>query len=128
MKTAITQGVRISVEVKYQADYRIPGGGPFFFAYFVSISNENDFSIQLLHRHWKIFDSNGTYRFVDGAGVIGAQPVITPGELYHYNSACDLQSGIGYMEGHYVMHQLDNKRIFNVEIPRFALELPFSMN
>jgi ApaG protein len=128
MKTAVTEGVRISVEVKFQPDYKFPGGGPYLFAYFVEIKNENDFGIQLLHRHWKIFDSNGTYRFVDGPGVVGQQPELKPGSSYKYNSACDLISGIGYMEGHYVMHRIDNHRIFNVEIPRFHLELPVSLN
>jgi ApaG protein len=35
--------------------------------------------VKLLFRKWTIFDSVGTYKIVEGEGVVGEQPIIEPG-------------------------------------------------
>ena len=80
MVTQIPEGVRVSVETVYQSEYSNPAQEHFMFAYKITIENLSDYTVQLMRRHWYIFDSNGTLREVEGEGVVGEQPVIEPGE------------------------------------------------
>ena len=84
--------------------------------------------IKLLRRHWHIVDSNGSYRDVDGDGVVGQQPVIEPGDNYQYVSGANLRSDMGKMYGSYEMENMFNKKIIEVTIPEFQLIAPFKMN
>ena len=70
METTTTKGIRISVETIYKHEYSDPENNKHVFAYRITIENQNDFSVQLLRRHWKIFDSNGIKREVEGEGVL----------------------------------------------------------
>ncbi len=128
MHSLITEGVEITVETFYQPDYSQPVRNEFMFAYRITLENHNSFSVQLLRRHWDIFDSNGEYREVDGDGVVGQQPVLTPGETFQYVSGCNLNSDMGKMWGHYDMINLFDQREFQVEIPAFKLVAPMKMN
>ncbi len=47
MVTAITQGVKISVETTYQDEYSNPENEHFMFAYRINIENLTDYTIQL---------------------------------------------------------------------------------
>ena len=80
MITTITDGVKVSVETQFQPEYSNPQGDHFMFAYKINIENLSDTTVQLLRRHWDIFDSNGIHREVEGEGVVGEQPVIEPGK------------------------------------------------
>ena len=128
MITKITDGVKISVETVYQSEYSNPGNDHFMFAYHITIENLSEYSVQLLRRHWLIYDSNGTKREIDGEGVVGLQPVIEPGEQHDYVSGCNLKSEMGYMEGSYLMLRKIDGTLFDVHIPRFDLVAPFRMN
>ena len=55
MISKISEGVEISVESFYQADYSNPANNEFMFAYRITIENHNSFSIKLLRRRWHIF-------------------------------------------------------------------------
>ncbi len=128
MVTAITQGVKITVDTFFQEGHSDPVNDHFMFAYRISIENLTDFSIQLISRKWRIFDSNGSYRVVEGEGVVGVQPVIEPGDNYQYVSACNLKTDVGSMEGHYDMIRLSDLFSFQVAIPKFELVAPFKLN
>jgi len=128
MVSKVSEGVLISVETFYQADYSNPQQGEYMFAYRISIENRNNFTIQLLRRQWYIFDSNGENREVEGEGVVGEQPVLKPGEQYQYVSGCNLKSEMGKMSGYYQMENLDAKTLFEVNIPPFELIAPNKMN
>ena len=128
MVTQITEGVKISVESVYQKEYSNPDNEHYMFAYRISIENLGTDTIQLLRRHWNIFDSNGTRREVDGEGVVGLQPVIAPGESHEYMSGCNLQTDMGYMEGEYQMMREMDGLIFEADIPRFILAAPYRLN
>tara|TARA_R100001015_G_C4616780_1_gene172988 strand:+ start:1471 stop:1725 length:255 start_codon:yes stop_codon:yes gene_type:complete len=84
--------------------------------------------VQLLSRHWYIFDSNGEYNEVKGEGVIGLQPIIDPGKSHEYQSYCNLRSDIGMMWGSYLMKKLSNEKLFEVQIPEFHLITPNRLN
>jgi len=126
--TKITDGVKISVETIYQPEYSNPANEHFMFAYRVNIENMTENSVQLLNRHWHIFDSNGTKREVEGEGVVGLQPIIEPGDNHEYVSGCNLKTDMGSMKGSYEMKRIVDDRKFRVKIPEFYLIAPYKMN
>ena len=128
MVSKISEGVEITVESFYQADYSNPAGNEFMFAYRITIENHNNFSVKLLQRHWKIFDSTGEYKEVEGEGVVGVQPVMQQGKQFQYVSGCSLRSEMGRMFGTYEMENLNTKNIFKVKIPPFDLVAPLKLN
>jgi ApaG protein len=128
MVSEISQGVKISVETYYQPEYSNPLTGEYMFAYRITIENSNTYPVKLLRRHWNIFDSNGSYKEVDGEGVVGVMPVIQPGDQYQYVSGCNLKTEMGKMMGHYLMENLKNKQQFDAVIPEFEMIAPFKNN
>ncbi len=128
MVAQITDGVKVTVETTYQPEYSNPANEHFMFAYKVQIENLSNYSLQLMRRHWHIFDSNGESREVEGEGVVGLQPVIEPGEMHEYVSGCNLQSDMGTMEGSYEMKRMVDDEIIVVQIPKFSLIAPFRLN
>lgn len=128
MVTKITDGVKISVETIYQPEYSNPANEHYMFAYRVNIENLTENSVQLLNRHWYIFDSNGTNREVKGEGVVGQQPVIEPGDNHEYVSGCNLKTDMGSMKGSYEMERIVDGVKFRVNIPEFYLIAPYKLN
>ena len=128
MVNTITDGVKVSIETLYQQEYSNPANEHFMFAYKVTIENMTDYAVQLLRRHWSIFDSNGTHREVEGEGVVGLQPVIEPGNQHEYVSGCNLKTEMGSMKGEYQMLRLLDNHNFDVQIPEFQLVAPYKLN
>jgi ApaG protein len=124
----VTEGVSITVETFYQPEQSNPLNSDYLFAYRITIENFSSVPVKLLRRHWHIIDSNGNHRQVEGEGVVGAQPILEPGEAYQYVSAASLRSDMGKMYGNYSMENLYNKKLFSVTIPEFELVAPFKMN
>ncbi len=90
------------------------------FAYFVRIENQGASEVQLLRRQWTITDADGHVQHVEGAGVIGQQPTLAPGDAHEYHSACVLPTFEGTMEGTYLMQRESGER-FRAQIPTFFL-------
>ena len=128
MISTISEGIEVTVETFYQADYSNPLKGEFMFAYRITIENHNKFTVKLLRRHWFIFDINAEHREVEGEGVVGVQPVLLPGENYQYVSGCNLKTEMGRMSGSYQMENENNKQLFSVNIPSFDLVAPSKLN
>jgi ApaG protein len=128
MVSKISHGIQINVDCFFQQDYSNVLLGEFTFAYRISIENHNSFAVKLLYRNWYIFDSNGSYKEVEGDGVVGVQPTILPNEKYTYVSGCNLKTEIGKMHGTYTMQNLHNKNKFLVNIPAFEMIYPFKNN
>jgi len=118
-----TEGIRVQVHPRFSLADSAPADGTFVFRYDVSVANEGDQPAQLLFRHWHIHDSAAGDSTVDGEGVIGEQPSLSPGESHSYRSYCVLQSPVGYMEGYYTFGRADGSQ-FKVEVPRFQLNGP----
>lgn len=128
MEALITNGIKISVETFYQANYSRPMDNKFVFAYRVTIENIGAETVQLMRRHWFIYDSSGVTREVEGEGVIGKQPILAPGESHQYVSWSPLISDIGKMTGTFLMKNTDTQEEFRVTIPDFKLITPYKMN
>lgn len=123
MYRAITNGIEVSVEPYYLDDESEPEEHKYIWAYEVEIRNDSDIAVQLKTRYWKIVDSRGHVEEVRGAGVVGEQPIILPGESYEYSSGCPLTTDSGFMLGSYQMEREDGT-LFDVAIPAFSLDLP----
>lgn len=121
MVSKSTLGIRISVLTQYQDLYSRPEHRHYFFSYRITIENTTDVTVQLIRRHWFIFDSSFVHTEVEGDGVVGEQPVLEPGQSYTYESACDLTTDIGSMSGTYTMRRLMDNEEFDVRIPEFVL-------
>jgi ApaG protein len=116
----ITENIKVSVRPLYLEGESNVLSRKFVFAYFITIENLGNDTVQLLRRHWYITHDTGKVEEVEGEGVIGKQPVIEPGSSHNYNSFCILESMEGFMEGTYLMKRSNNET-FSINIPRFIL-------
>ena len=123
MYSATTREIRVSVEPIYLEEQSSPGDGHFVWAYRVRIDNDGRDTVQVLTRHWIITDSMGRTQEVKGAGVVGEQPIVGPGESYEYTSGTPLPTPSGIMVGSYGVRKNDGEQ-FDIEIPAFSLDSP----
>jgi ApaG protein len=124
---AITRGIEVRVQSRYVPEQSDPERGGWLFAYTVRIANKGEETVQLISRHWIITDGNGNVEEVRGPGVVGAQPVLRPGEAFEYTSACPLRTDFGTMHGTYQMLTEDGE-YFDAEISAFSLSTPYAVN
>jgi ApaG protein len=127
VSTAITNGIRVSVQAVYVPEQSAPMAKRYVFAYTVKIANEGSASAQLRSRHWIITDAGGKLEEVRGPGVVGQQPLLRPGEEFEYTSGCVLQTPRGEMKGTYQMQRPDGSS-FDATIAPFSLALPYTLN
>ena len=120
---SLTGGIRVTVRPLFSLAQSAPADGEFVFSYQIRMENLGEQAAQLLFRHWCIHDAGGEDQEVDGEGVVGEQPLLTPGQVHEYQSFCVLSSPAGHMEGYYTFVRPDGSR-FRVAIPRFQLEAP----
>lgn len=113
--------------VTYIASESKPDENYYFFAYKIKISNLGKTAAQLMGRHWVIIDGSGNVEEVRGAGVVGNQPRIMPGQSYEYESACPLPTPSGSMKGNYQL-QTDDGFTFEIPIPEFFLIAPTAIH
>ena len=123
MYSAVTRELRVAVEPIFLEDQSEPDDGQFVWAYRVQIENEGAETVQLLTRYWHITDALGRVQEVRGAGVVGEQPVLNPGESYEYTSGTPLPTPSGIMKGTYQMKTPGGEK-FDIEIPAFSLDSP----
>lgn len=128
MQTLITQDIKVGVETTYQADYSRPAEGKYIHAYRITIENLGNQTVQLMARHWRVQDSNGEFREIKGDGVVGQQPILSPGESHRYVSWCHLNTDIGRMWGTYLMVDQITGEDIEVHIPEFLLIPSFKLN
>ena len=128
MVSQITQGIKISVLTSFEGTYFKNYKIHFAFSYEITIENHSKDSVQLITRHWEIFDTLNDIETVDGEGVIGKKPVLKPGEKHTYSSGCLLLSPFGAMRGHFNMINFTSTRNFRVIVPTFRLSAPFALN
>jgi ApaG protein len=120
---AITKGIAVSVIPTYLEAQSMPGSSQYFWAYRVIIENQGRETVQLQSRHWMITNARGEFTEIKGAGVVGEQPVLKPGESYEYTSGAPLNTTSGMMGGAYQMESESGER-FDIEIPTFSLDSP----
>ena len=77
--------------------------------------------------NWLITNGEGEVHYVQGLGVVGEQPNISPGQCYRYTSGTMLPTPLGTMQGTYQMRS-ENGELFEVNIPFFKLAVPSLIN
>jgi len=127
MSSILTRGILVTVRSKYIPDRSSAAARQYAFAYTVNIANRGTVTAQLKSRHWIITDADGAVQEVQGEGVVGAQPVLRPGEEFEYTSWCIIATPGGSMRGTYQMVTQDGQR-FDAEIAPFRLALPELLN
>ena len=128
MVQQVTNGIKISVKTKFEGNryqnYRMY----FSFSYSITIENQSNDSVQLISRHWNIFDSLNNFEIVEGEGVVGKKPILAPKKSYTYSSYGNLTSPIGSMKGFFNMINFTTTKNFRVYIPSFQLTVPAILN
>jgi len=123
MESAKKYDVSVSIESEYIAEQSDEAKDRFVFSYSVSIRNGGTVPAQLISRHWVITDARNQVQEVRGLGVVGAQPLLKPGETFAYTSGTALATPVGTMRGSYQMVAEDGTQ-FDAEIPEFTLSVP----
>jgi ApaG protein len=123
MYSEITRSIKVSVEPFYLEDQSSPAEGRYVWAYHVRIENGGLETVQLRNRHWQITDNRVQMQEVRGAGVVGEQPVLAPGESFEYTSGTPLPTPSGIMVGSYEMETRGGDS-FCVRVPAFSLDSP----
>ncbi len=124
MYAKTTSNITVKVEPVYLAEQSSPADNVYVWAYHVMIENHGNMPVRLRNRYWHITDAQGRVQEVRGAGVVGEQPVIHPGEAFEYTSGTPLTTPSGIMMGQYEM-QADDGGYFDVDIPAFSLDSPY---
>jgi ApaG protein len=120
---AVTRQIEVRVKPRFLAERSSPENGYYFWAYTISLTNLGPETVQLKTRHWRITDAHGKLQEVRGAGVVGEEPVIKPGENFEYTSGVPLPTSSGFMTGTYGMVSASGEE-FQIEIPAFSLDTP----
>ncbi len=119
--------VQVAVQVRYLADQSDDADERHVFAYTITLTNQGEHPVQLLHRHWIITDANSHVQEVRGKGVVGEQPIIKPGQSFEYSSGTVLATQVGTMSGSYQMQVVDGGE-FSVPIRQFVLSVPRTLH
>jgi len=123
MYRTISREIEVRVTPRLLPDRSSPDNGYYFWAYTVTLTNLGRETVQLKTRHWRITDALGRLQEVRGAGVIGKEPVLRPGEDFEYTSGVPLPTPSGFMNGTYGM-VTETGEPFDIDIPAFSLDIP----
>ena len=123
MYRTVSRGIEVKVAPRFLPDRSSPDNGYYFWAYTITLTNLSRETVQLKTRHWRITDALGRLQEVRGAGVIGKEPVLRPGEDFEYTSGVPLPTPSGFMVGTYGMVSAGGER-FDIQVPAFSLDTP----
>ena len=115
--------VSVSSQTQYIPDQSDEQSGRYIFAYTITIRNSGSVAAQLVSRHWIITDAQNQVQEVRGLGVVGAQPLLKPGESFEYTSGTAIATPVGTMRGSYQMVAEDGTE-FDAPIAEFTLSVP----
>ncbi|GIK87973.1 MAG: Co2+/Mg2+ efflux protein ApaG [Burkholderiales bacterium] len=119
--------VTVVPKAQYVAEQSDPERNHFVFAYTVRITNTGTVAARLVSRHWVITDADERVQEVKGAGVVGQQPTLKPGETFEYTSGASIATAVGTMRGTYRMLAEDGQP-FDAAIPQFTLSVPRTLH
>ncbi len=102
----------------------VPAHRPHKFGYYVTIRNNSLRIVTILSRKWVLTNRKGHRLYIEGDGVVGQFPRLTPGDQFHYNSY-HLVDSTSTAEGAYYGRDEDDTPVV-VRIPPFVMEVPGS--
>lgn len=117
-------GFHVTVDrVDFQPDAATPPDRPHCFVYFITIHNETNLPITIKGRKWVVTNSKGEITAVEGDGVVGQFPTISPGDSFSYNSYHLLDSRRAVAMGSYLGVDGVGRKVI-ARIPRFEMIVP----
>jgi ApaG protein len=99
-----------------------PPERPYPFVYFITILNASDKTVTLKGRKWVVTDSQNQSVVVEGEGVVGKFPMLSPGDSFSYNSY-PVTASDSVAQGAFLALTEDSVAVF-AKIPPFALVIP----
>lgn len=115
--------LRVTVDrVVFAPHLDAPPERPYPFVYFITIHNESDKTVTIKGRKWVVTDSQNQTVVVEGEGVVGKFPTLSPGESFSYNSY-HVTASDSVATGSFLALTEDNVPVF-ARIPPFALVTP----
>ena len=126
--SATTEGVLVQVRSQFLEEQSQPAIRRFVFAYEITITNNGSEVVQLESRHWIITDGVGDVEEVKGPGVVGEQPVLSPGEGFRYTSGAVLPTERGHDARHLSDAPSRRRSVRRRRSRQFLLERPHSLN
>jgi ApaG protein len=119
--------LNVAVRTRHIPEQSDASEARYVFAYTITITNAGDVPTQVIARHWIITDADAHVEEVKGLGVVGHQPLLSPGESFEYTSGTALATPTGSMRGSYLAVAEDGTR-FDAPIDEFALAVPRSLH
>ncbi len=123
MTTAKKYDVKVTAQSFFLPDQSDEDNDQYVFAYTIRIQNIGQLPAKVISRHWIITDADNQVQEVRGVGVVGAQPILKPGEHFEYTSGSSINTIVGTMRGTYQMVAEDGQK-FDAVIPEFTLSVP----
>ncbi len=109
--------------VVYQPDMATPEDRPHCFAYFITIRNNSEYTVTIKGRKWVVLEADGNKTVVEGDGVVGMFPKLSPGESFDYHSFHLFAGGWAVATGSYIgVDEHCNSVI--TRIPEFRMDVP----
>lgn len=93
---------------------------PHAFIYFITITNLSETTVTLTGRRWILKEESGHQQVIEGEGIVGKEPTLSPGESFSYNSY-HMTHCTCYANGSFHGQDRDGNSI-HIRIP------PFEMN
>lgn len=128
---AMTDGCfKVIARTSFMPDLSTINPPHYFYVYRITISMDEhaskDLSCQLETRHWVITDEDGREEHVDGPGVVGEYPVMTPGSTFSWTSCTTFSTTYGNMRGHFTMKNLKTGDEMSIMCPVYHMKcLPY---
>jgi ApaG protein len=96
---------------------------PYGFVYHITIHNDSPRVVTIKGRKWVVTNAENSKLVIEGDGVVGECPRLTPGTQFHYQSYHLLPWESAVAEGAYLGQVEDGERVFT-RIPPFKMEVP----
>jgi ApaG protein len=117
-------GLRVTVDrVTYQRQADTPPDRPFCFVYFITIHNDSEVTVTIKARKWVVTNERGEITAVEGDGVVGKFPQLSPGEHFTYNSFHLNDTRTATAEGSYIGVDERGRKVLT-RIPKFKMIVP----
>jgi len=123
---AVTENITVSVRwAPIPVDFSDKNAFAYYIRMEMASSAPAEQSCKLVGRHWKIKDDDDSLETVEGSGVVGCYPVMTPGAKFAWQSWTAFRNS-GSMSGHFIMHRLNNADLtINIQCPEFKMFNPW---
>jgi ApaG protein len=113
--------IQVRITITAFLETQLPSTSEYNYHYRVQVENIGEGSVQLCGRHWVFCNSNHEEESVVAKyaqGVVGATPIIPPGEAVQYASQCFLTTESGHMEGSFLFSDLETEELFEAAIAK----------